>query len=243
MARADAPKQLAVAEAAEQKAAALAAQMVECFDAAYASFATAAEQLLSNDRPGEASDILLDMEAAVMYKVLYTYEPAVVNAAKQTYIQRLAAFYDRCQELRPAASRDPEQLLSLETAALRCSLCLLISDVADEADQHLALAASMRRGGSRGEMAVAVFAYDYQLGGHTTTAPVGIELKTGEHGINTITAQRGFVSVGSEYLMGIADSFSLLAELAAAAQGYGTRSPTTDELALRIADAIADASG
>jgi hypothetical protein len=242
-AHADTPPLAHQAEVSQAKAHELHQNATDQFDAALLLFKNAAEAL-AQKAPGEAAEILLDIEVAPLYKALFTGEsPEALANAVDTYKRRLAALYLRFRDIERQVKNMPEQRLALDTAALRTAFCLLVVGSSDEANQHLAVTTSTRAGGSRGQMTAVVFPFDFTSDGYDITTPVHVQLSLEDE-----TVDRGFVRIDILKFLQNGQSLPLLAKLAAATRTgkrtskRSTRNEATDNLAQEIADAIADAS-
>lgn len=242
----EAPRHRDAAEAAAAAADNLRASASTRFDDALASFSAAAKAL-ALERPGEACQVLLDIEAVPVYKMLITgADPNDLEKVIAAYNRRLAALYLKFRDTDRQLSRHvSDQIDDLHAAVLRTTFCLLLTASSDEAARHLALPASLRGGSSRGELDIIVFPIDFTNDAYDTTSPVGVQINVNHKGI---VVGKNHVAMSAELLTKKGQMLGLLSKLAAAqrntklkARKKDTLDEAIDALALRVADAIADA--
>jgi hypothetical protein len=234
------------AEAAEEQARQNMSDAWEHFSGAHSTLSAAAKAM-PPEQAGEMYEILLDAEAAPVYRELFTgADPEQMAAATDAYLRRLAALQPRMRLSEQQLKRDPNQLDILRSAALRTIFCLLLSGSTDEAARHLALTHSVRAGGSRGEMDAVVFPIDYANGGYETGSPVTVQIQPGKE----VTVSARHITIGMDLLAPPGQPLlGMLTKLAAVVRATkpgsrkkDTRGANIDALTLRLGDAIADAA-
>jgi hypothetical protein len=109
----------------------------------------------------------------------------------------------------------------------------------------MALSASVRGGGSRGRMEAIVFPYNFMEEKYDVGTPVNVQLNEG----TDITVERGFVAVGFELFAPKGNALPTMSKLASVirankpgAKKRESRGQTLDDLTMRLADAVIDAS-
>ncbi len=256
----DSPRHLAAAEAAEQ-------ERDRLFEASRGQFDSALESLndvltaigynperrLTLQNSGDACEILLDIAAIPVYKALFApVEGEQADSAVNSYLRQVTHLAPTVRDaMQRTQGKQEDQYESALTSAVRASLILLLTGASDESARHLVLPTGIRGGGAgaaRGEAHAVVFPLDMTSdSGYDTAHPATVNFVSG----NQLTHERQHIMIGMRHLYpGGPAKFIIptLTQLARVVRSYklGTKRQShgavTDGLALRISDAVADAT-
>jgi len=234
---------LAAVKGLQENADAIEAEAGTLFDRAAANMEIAQTATV---HPADQLEIAIDAGALPVYRTLYmNADPTALAQSARSYLEYLADLEPKLRDANRRMGHDEDEQIAVQAAAVRATIMLLIGDSSDPAARHLVLPPSVRSGGEYGPAEAIVSPYNSVTNSYDFSS--WVLLGTNSH--DDIVVNSRYVDLSLALLGPQGNSLALLNKLTRAINStrgrharVRKRGHDIDALALRISDAIIDAS-